>query len=47
MAYLLCSMFSICMQGILYVFVPIRMTIVKIDGGLFVYAPIAPTKVTT
>eukprot|EP00953_Heterococcus_sp_UTEX-ZZ885_P028530 15210-Heterococcus_DN1.PRE.2 len=30
--------------GILYVFVPIRMTIVKIDGGLFVYAPIAPTK---
>ncbi|MBE9182128.1 DUF4336 domain-containing protein [Oculatella sp. LEGE 06141] len=31
-------------QGILYVVVPIRMTVVKLDaGGLLVYAPIAPT----
>jgi hypothetical protein len=31
-------------QGILYVIVPIRMTVVKLEeGGLFVYAPIAPT----
>ena len=31
-------------QGILYVVVPIRMTVVKlVDGGLFVYAPVAPT----
>jgi Domain of unknown function (DUF4336) len=31
-------------QGILYVVVPIRMTVVKlIGGGLLVYAPIAPT----
>ncbi len=31
-------------QGILYVVVPIRMTVVKLDaGGLFVYAPVAPT----
>ena len=31
-------------QGILYVVVPIRMTIVKLEaGGLFVYAPVAPT----
>jgi len=31
-------------QGILYVIVPIRMTVVKLDaGGLLVYAPIAPT----
>jgi Domain of unknown function (DUF4336) len=31
-------------QGILYVVVPIRMTVVKlIDGGLLVYAPVAPT----
>lgn len=32
------------LQGILYVVVPIRMTVVKLDaGGLLVYAPIAPT----
>ncbi|MBI4784681.1 MAG: DUF4336 domain-containing protein [Oscillatoriophycideae cyanobacterium NC_groundwater_1537_Pr4_S-0.65um_50_18] len=32
-------------QGILYVVVPIRMTIVKLEtGGLLVYAPIAPTR---
>jgi hypothetical protein len=32
------------LQGILHVITPIRMTIVKIDGGgLLVYAPIAPT----
>ena len=31
-------------QGIFYVVVPIRMTVVKLDGGgLLVYAPIAPT----
>lgn len=32
------------LQGILYVAVPIRMTVVKLDrGGLFIYAPVAPT----
>lgn len=32
-------------QGIFYVTVPIRMTVVRlIGGGLFVYAPIAPTR---
>lgn len=32
-------------QGIFYVVVPIRMTVIKLDrGGLFVYAPVAPTK---
>jgi Domain of unknown function (DUF4336) len=32
-------------QGILYVIVPIRMTVVKLDqGGLLVYAPVAPTR---
>lgn len=32
------------LQGILYVTVPIRMTVIKLDqGGLLVYAPIAPT----
>lgn len=31
-------------QGIFYVVVPIRMTVIKLEsGGLFVYAPIAPT----
>jgi hypothetical protein len=31
-------------QGILYVMVPIRMTVVKLsEGGLLVYAPVAPT----
>jgi hypothetical protein len=31
-------------QGIIYVAVPIRMTIVKLDaGGLLIYAPVAPT----
>jgi Domain of unknown function (DUF4336) len=31
-------------QGIFYVVVPIRMTVVKLaSGGLFVYAPVAPT----
>ena len=31
-------------QGIFYVIVPIRMTIVKLAaGGLLVYAPVAPT----
>lgn len=33
------------LQGIFYVTVPIRMTVVRmIGGGLFVYAPIAPTR---
>lgn len=33
------------LQGIFYVIVPIRMTVVKLDaGGLLVYAPIAPTR---
>ena len=32
------------MQGVFYVVVPIRMTVVKLkNGGLLVYAPIAPT----
>lgn len=32
-------------QGILYVVVPIRMTVVKLDeGGLLIYAPVAPTR---
>jgi hypothetical protein len=32
-------------QGIFYVVVPIRMTVVRLDeGGLLVYAPVAPTK---
>ncbi|BAY21073.1 hypothetical protein NIES2100_08180 [Calothrix sp. NIES-2100] len=32
------------LQGILYTIVPIRMTVVKLEaGGLFVYAPVAPT----
>jgi len=32
-------------QGIFYVVVPIRMTVIKLDrGGLFVYAPVAPTR---
>lgn len=32
------------MQGIFYVVVPIRMTVVKLrEGGLLVYAPVAPT----
>ncbi|MBD0345868.1 MAG: DUF4336 domain-containing protein [Coleofasciculus sp. Co-bin14] len=31
-------------QGIIYVAVPIRMTVVKLDaGGLLIYAPVAPT----
>lgn len=31
-------------QGIFYVVVPIRMTVIKLEtGGLFVYAPVAPT----
>lgn len=33
------------LQGILYVVVPIRMSVVKLEaGGLLVYAPVAPTK---
>lgn len=33
------------LQGIFYVVVPIRMTVVRLEtGGLFVYAPVAPTK---
>lgn len=33
------------LQGIFYVVVPIRMTIIKLQGGgLLVYAPVAPTK---
>jgi hypothetical protein len=32
-------------QGIFYVIVPIRMTVVRLDsGGLLVYAPVAPTR---
>ncbi|WP_026732253.1 DUF4336 domain-containing protein [Fischerella sp. PCC 9605] len=32
------------LHGILYAIVPIRMTVVKLEaGGLFVYAPVAPT----
>lgn len=31
-------------QGVIYVHVPVRMTVVRLDdGGLFVYAPLAPT----
>jgi hypothetical protein len=31
--------------GVFYVHVPIRMTVIRMDsGGLFVYAPVAPTK---
>ena len=32
------------MLGIYYVHVPIRMTVVKMRRGLFVYAPVAPTR---
>jgi hypothetical protein len=33
------------LQGIFYVVVPIRMTVVRLkDGGLLVYAPVAPTR---
>ncbi|HEY9752190.1 MAG TPA: DUF4336 domain-containing protein [Coleofasciculaceae cyanobacterium] len=33
------------LQGILYVTVPIRMTVIKLEeGGLLVYAPVAPTR---
>jgi Domain of unknown function (DUF4336) len=33
------------LQGIFYVIVPIRMTVIKLDaGGLLVYAPVAPTR---
>lgn len=33
------------LQGILYVAVPVRMTVVKLSqGGLLVYAPVAPTR---
>jgi hypothetical protein len=33
------------MQGILYVVVPIRMSVVKLEaGGLLIYAPVAPTR---
>jgi hypothetical protein len=33
------------LQGILYVVVPIRMTVVKLEaGGLLIYAPVAPTR---
>lgn len=33
------------MLGVFYVHVPIRMTVVRMDsGGLFVYAPVAPTE---
>ena len=33
------------MQGIFYVVVPIRMTVVKLEGGgLLIYAPVAPTR---
>jgi hypothetical protein len=33
------------LQGLFYVVVPIRMTVVKLEaGGLLVYAPVAPTK---
>ena len=32
-------------QGVIYVHVPVRMTVVALDGGgLFVYAPVAPTQ---
>ena len=33
------------LQGIFYVVVPIRMTVIRLDaGGLLVYAPVAPTR---
>jgi Domain of unknown function (DUF4336) len=33
------------LQGIFYVIVPVRMTVVRLEsGGLLVYAPVAPTK---
>jgi hypothetical protein len=31
------------LQGIFYVAVPIRMTVVRVRGGLMLYAPVAPT----
>ena len=35
---------SVQVQGLIYVHVPVRMSVVRLDdGGLFVYAPIAPT----
>jgi hypothetical protein len=33
------------LQGILYVVVPIRMSVIKLEaGGLLIYAPVAPTR---
>ena len=33
------------LQGIFYVVVPIRMTVIRLEGGgLFIYAPVAPTR---
>lgn len=32
-------------QGVIFVHIPVRMTVVKLDaGGLFAYAPVAPTR---
>ena len=31
------------LQGVFYVAVPIRMTVVRVRGGLMLYAPVAPT----
>lgn len=31
------------LQGVYYVAVPIRMTVLKVQGGLLLYAPVAPT----
>ena len=32
------------LQGVFYVAVPIRMTVVRVRGGLMLYAPVAPTR---
>ncbi|MFM7268841.1 MAG: DUF4336 domain-containing protein [Cyanobium sp.] len=32
------------LHGVWYVAVPIRMTVVKVDGGLLLYAPVPPTR---
>ena len=32
------------LQGVFYVAVPIRMTVVRVRGGLMLYSPVAPTR---
>ena len=31
------------LQGVFYVAVPIRMTVLRVQGGLMLYAPVPPT----